>query len=114
MKIVEELKRSGKCRRSLTMTGFKVHADAVFFSAKLVVYISFPTNCEGVQYGFFGVLEIFSKTAFSILLANLDTCKKKTGQLEDWYPLGQICSHGRGPVCRNVPEEAWSGRTLCL
>ena len=105
MKIVEELKRSGKCRRSLTMTGFKVHADAVFFSAKLVVYISFPTNCEGVQYGFFGNLEVFSKTAFSILLANLDTCKKKTGQLEDWYPLGQICSRGRGPVCRDVSEE---------
>jgi len=65
----------------------KVDADAVFFPEKLIPRIShfpiaptggFLANCEGVKYGFFGNLEVFSKTAFSILLSNLDTCKHKT------------------------------------
>merc|ERR1712050_443866 len=69
----------------------KVDADAVFFPAKLVkrVYLmpvpptgAFLQNCEGVKYGFFGNLEVFSKTAFSILLANIDTCDKVT--VKDW------------------------------
>merc|ERR1712039_1159178 len=38
----------------------------------------FMVNCEKVKYGFFGNLEVISKTAFSILLANIDTCDKKT------------------------------------
>ena len=97
----------------------KVDADCVFFLHQLVDCIkllpaaptgAFLANCEGVEYGFFGNLEVFSKTAFSILLANVDTCKTKIENLEDWYPEGQIRSHGRGPVCRDVPEEEWSGR----
>merc|ERR1712150_101304 len=39
---------------------------------------AFLINCESVKYGFFGNLEVISKTAFSILTANLDTCNKKT------------------------------------
>ena len=63
----------------------KADADAVFFPKKLVerVYLmpilptgGFLINCEGVKYGFFGNLEVSSKTAFSILLANMnDTLK---------------------------------------
>jgi len=69
----------------------KVDADAVFFPEKLIARISllpisptggFLANCEGVEYGFFGNLEVFSKTAFSILLANVDTCKTKT--VKNW------------------------------
>ena len=39
-------------------------------------------NCEGVEYGFSGNLEVFSKTAFSILLANIHICKTKT--VKNW------------------------------
>ena len=35
-------------------------------------------NCEKVKYGFFGNLEIFDKTAFSVLVANIDSCSKTT------------------------------------
>lgn len=35
-------------------------------------------NCPGVQYGFFGNMEVFSKTAFSTLLENIDDCKADT------------------------------------
>jgi len=65
----------------------KVDADAVFFPAKLKARIhlmpvpaggAFLQNCEKVDYGFFGNLEVFSKTAFSILVANIDVCKHKT------------------------------------
>merc|ERR1712039_983028 len=69
----------------------KADADAVFFPAKLVARISllpvpptgtFLINCEGVKYGFFGNLEVISKTAFSILTANIDTCDKDT--VKEW------------------------------
>merc|ERR1712014_390779 len=43
---------------------------------------TFLINCEGVKYGFFGNLEVISKTAFSILLANVDTCNTDT--VSDW------------------------------
>merc|ERR1739844_124429 len=43
---------------------------------------AFLQNCPEVKYGFFGSLEVFSKTAFSILLANLETCKHDT--VSDW------------------------------
>ena len=35
-------------------------------------------NCEGVEYGFFGNLEVISKTVFSILAANIEKCDKHT------------------------------------
>jgi len=69
----------------------KVDPDAVFFPAKLLERIhllpvppsgGFLQNCEGVNYGFFGNLEVFSKTAFSILVANVDKCKTDT--VSDW------------------------------
>lgn len=69
----------------------KVDPDAVFFAAKLRSRIrllpipptgGFLQNCESVDYGFFGNLEVFSKTAFSILVANVDRCK--TGVVSDW------------------------------
>ena len=90
------------------------------WSAKLVAHISllpisptggFLANCaQGVECGFFDNLEVFSQTAFSILLANVDTCKTKTEELEGRYPQGQVWSYGRGPVRRNVPQEERSGR----
>ena len=70
--------------RKLTVT---VDADAVFFPTKLVACISLPSisptsgflaSCQGVEYGFFGNLEALTKTACSILLASVDTCKTKT------------------------------------
>lgn len=69
----------------------KVDPDAVFFPAKLIWRIhllpippagGFLQNCEGVDYGFFGNLEVFSKTAFSTLVANVDRCK--TSVVSNW------------------------------
>merc|ERR1712099_150942 len=65
----------------------KADADAVFFPEKLVPRIhllpvgpagAFLANCEGVKYGFFGNLEVISKTAMSIFINAIDTCKHKT------------------------------------
>merc|ERR1712048_919452 len=62
----------------------KVDPDCVFFPDKLIRRIhnlpvpsekgAFLNNCEKVDYGFFGSLEVFSKNAFAIL----DTCKSNT------------------------------------
>jgi len=69
----------------------KADADAIFFPDKLVERVhllpvgpsgAFLVNCEGVKYGFFGNLEVISKTAFSILAANIDKCDKDT--VKDW------------------------------
>merc|ERR1711879_968301 len=32
-------------------------------------------NCKYVDYGYFGNLEVFSKAAFTTLVANIDLCK---------------------------------------
>ena len=70
------------------MITFKVDADAVFKPEKLISRIhlmpipqkgGFLVNCEKVKYGFFGNLENFDKTAFSVLVANIDSCSKTTG-----------------------------------
>lgn len=61
----------------------KVDADAVFFPSRLVKRIEFMprattgvflTNCQSVDNGFFGSLEVFSEVAFSSLVANVDNC----------------------------------------
>jgi hypothetical protein len=79
----------------------KADADAVFFPAKLVARVhllpvppsgTFLINCEGVKYGFFGNLEVISKTAFSILAANIDTCDKDT--VKEWKVGLEHGKHG--------------------
>ena len=54
-------------------------------------------NCEKVKYGFFGNLEVMDKTAFSILVANIDTCStdtvknRKVGIENGKYgPMGEV------------------------
>merc|ERR1712151_1175272 len=48
-------------------------------------------NCKGVEWGFFGNLEVYSVKAFGSLLANIDSCSKKI----DWVtgtkfgPIGE-------------------------
>lgn len=65
----------------------KVDPDAVFVPARLKKRLentfeaeggSYFVNCPYVDYGFFGNLELFSKTAFSTLLDNIDDCKADT------------------------------------
>ena len=65
----------------------KVDANAVFKPEKLISRIhlmpipqkgGFLVNCEKVKYGFFGNLENFDKTAFSVLVANIDYFYKTT------------------------------------
>merc|ERR1712064_46358 len=65
----------------------KVDPDAVFVPARLRRRLentyeaeggSYFVNCPYVDYGFFGNLELFSKTAFSTLLDNIDDCKADT------------------------------------
>merc|ERR1712045_629120 len=62
----------------------KVDADAVFIPNRLRSWLGeqlVPTNgiylenCKYVDYGYFGNLEVFSKAAFTTLLANIDLCK---------------------------------------
>jgi len=62
----------------------KVDADAVFFPDRLKLKLSgqevtekgiYITNCEHVQWGFFGSIEVFSKSAVDALLSSLDACK---------------------------------------
>lgn len=88
----------------------KVDPDAVFFPSKLRTRIhllpippggGFLQNCEGVDYGFFGNLEVFTKTAFSTLVANIDTCK--TGSVSNWK---EGVEHGKyGPMGEDLFAE---------
>merc|ERR1712003_393800 len=88
----------------------KVDPDAVFFPSKLRARIhllpippggGFLQNCEGVDYGFFGNLEVFTKTAFSTLVANIDTCK--TGSVSNWK---EGVKHGKhGPMGEDLFAE---------
>lgn len=88
----------------------KVDADAVFFPQKLLNRIHllpvplsgvFLQNCQTVDYGFFGNLEVFSKTAFMILVSNVDTCKHTT--VSDWK-IG--VHHGKyGPMGEDLFAE---------
>jgi len=64
----------------------KVDPDAVFKPQVLVDRIKLMPrtnagvilqNCKGVEYGFFGSLEVFSKRAFETLVVNIDSCKAK-------------------------------------
>ena len=89
-------KQIWKRQASLHVIGL---SNAIFFPKKLVERIHllpvpatgvFFFNCEGVKYGFFGNLEVISKTAFSILLANVDVCDKDT--MKDWK-IGE--EHGK-------------------
>jgi len=62
----------------------KVDADAVFVPARLRTWLSskggesphgiYYENCKNVQYGFFGNLEVISKTAVSVLTTYLENC----------------------------------------
>jgi len=62
----------------------KVDADAVFIPQRLRTWLSskpgdsphglYYENCPNVQYGFFGHLEIISKTAVEVLTGNLEEC----------------------------------------
>merc|ERR1711920_1000653 len=62
----------------------KLDADAVFIPQRLKTWLSskpgesphglYYENCPNVQYGFFGHLEIISKTAVKVLTANLEEC----------------------------------------
>lgn len=81
----------------------KVDADAVFVADRLRNRIQWMPrtiggtiiqNCKYVKYGFFGNLEVFSHTAFSILLANLETCRstiawKKGIENGKYGPMGE-------------------------
>merc|ERR1719330_622488 len=65
----------------------KVDADAVFVPQRLRTWLSskpgdsphglYYENCPYVQYGFFGHLEIITKTAVQVLTANLEECHTK-------------------------------------
>merc|ERR1739844_111842 len=69
----------------------KVDADAVFVPQRLRnmltqqpdtytgVYIE---NCKGVEWGYFGNLEIMSKKAFKLLIDNIDSCSEKIDNFE--------------------------------
>lgn len=92
----------------------KVDADAVFLPSRLThmlqtqavswsgIYIE---NCIGVEYGYFGNLEIVSHTAFQKLTDSIDFCASKIDWAKQtatkWGPIGedlfaQMCMDLRG------------------
>jgi len=90
----------------------KVDADAVFIPERLRKVLSeqadtytgvYLENCKGVEYGYFGNLEVTSKKAFKLLIDNLESCSQKI----DWVkgtklgPIGedlfaQMCMDWQG------------------
>merc|ERR1711860_416658 len=63
----------------------KLDADAVFVKTRLQKVLAaqpvswtgtYVENCEGVQYGFFGNVEVLSHKAFETLVQNLDSCSE--------------------------------------
>ena len=63
----------------------KLDADAVFVPWRLQKVLStqpvswtgiYVENCAGVQYGFFGNVEVLSHTAFETLLGKIDSCPR--------------------------------------
>jgi len=93
----------------------KVDADAVFVPERLQERIQWMPrttggtmlqNCQYVDYGFFGNLEVLSGKAFEVLLGNLDSCYTdvdwKVGVKDGKYgPMGEdlfaeICMAANG------------------
>jgi hypothetical protein len=81
----------------------KLDADAVFVHSRLVPMLQkfsvpddgiYLENCQFVDYGYFGNLEVFSRQAFVTLANNIDKCK---GELPwkigveggKWGPMGE-------------------------
>merc|ERR1719510_2339976 len=74
-----------------------------FFPNKLVILLRnkpvpreglYYENCKKVEYGYFGNLEVYSRTAFGTLLGNMDRCYVelpwKVGvQGGKWGPMGE-------------------------
>jgi len=83
----------------------KVDADAVFLPDRLRTYLStregdsshglYFENCKNVQYGFFGHLEVITRTGTQVLLENLGECHEKfapcanNGCDWEWGPWGE-------------------------
>jgi len=79
----EKIKAQGKGQS--TFWTVKADADAVFIPQRLRQYIidhnlkdtphgMYLENCKNVQYGYFGNLEVISKTGVKALLDNLEEC----------------------------------------
>lgn len=80
-----EIQKEGTWERNAWVV--KVDPDAVFVVDRLRTRLestyeipsgAYFTNCPYVDYGFFGNLEVFSKIAWTKLLANIDQCKADT------------------------------------
>jgi len=80
----------------------KLDADAVFVPWRLQKVLStqpvswsgtYIENCEGVQYGFFGNVEVISHAAFQKLVSNIDSCSQKikwaSMHATTWGPIGE-------------------------
>jgi len=80
----------------------KLDADAVFVPWRLQKVLStqpvswsgtYVENCEGVQYGFFGSVEVLSHTAFGKLVKNIDSCSESikwaSMHATTWGPIGE-------------------------
>jgi len=90
----------------------KVDADAVFVPQRLRNVLAqqadtytgvYLENCKGVEYGYFGNLEVTSKKAFQLLIDNLDSCSQKIDWVKGtkWGPIGedlfaQMCMDWQG------------------
>merc|ERR1711994_1045426 len=92
----------------------KVDADAVFVPERLQDRVQWMPrtasgvmlqNCEYVDYGFFGNLEVLSTMAFNVLVDNLDTCYTEV----DWKVGVKICSLRF--ACQRMESTRWKRST---
>merc|ERR1711997_1001000 len=83
----------------------KVDADAVFVPSRLRTYLStkkgdsphglYYENCKNVQYGFFGNLEVITRTAAQVLTKYLENCHAEFAPCANdgcdwkWGPWGE-------------------------
>jgi len=80
----------------------KLDADAVFVPWRLQKVLSmqpvswtgtYVENCAGVQYGFFGNVEVLSHKAFETLNDNIDSCSQNikwaSMRATPWGPIGE-------------------------
>jgi len=102
--IWENIKAQGKGQSTSWMV--KADADAVFIPQRLRQYITdhglidtphglYLENCKNVQYGYFGNLEVISKTGVKALLDGLEECHTSFAPCAndgcdwEWGPWGE-------------------------
>merc|ERR1712071_514131 len=92
----------------------KVDADAVFITQRLRSYLSqikgdsphglYLENCNNVEYGFFGHLEVISRTGTQVLTKYLENCHEEFAPCADEGCIGSTVLGVR----TSLPSGVWT------